>query len=74
MQQNNAMKLLDNTRHKRDDCVYTPNKNKAERNKTMLQNATKRNETMQQNALKCVKTTQQSYATIHNAMTLLTDD
>eukprot|EP00957_Ditylum_brightwellii_P156156 11885910-Ditylum_brightwellii.AAC.1 len=37
-------------------------------------NATKQRVETQQNATKCSETTRQSYATIHNAMTLLTND
>eukprot|EP00957_Ditylum_brightwellii_P088252 6723265-Ditylum_brightwellii.AAC.1 len=79
-QQINATKLRNKTRHKKDDCVDTPNKKQAKGNEEKKrvktqQNATKRrDETTQQNATKRDKTTRRSYATTHNAMTLLTDD
>eukprot|EP00957_Ditylum_brightwellii_P103527 7887794-Ditylum_brightwellii.AAC.1 len=40
----------------------------------MRRNAVKRDKTTRQNAAKLDKTTRQSYATIHGAMTLLTDN
>eukprot|EP00957_Ditylum_brightwellii_P164018 12487960-Ditylum_brightwellii.AAC.1 len=56
---NNATKLRNETRHKKDDCVDTPNKKQAKGDEKTSQNATKRRD----------KTTRRNDATKRNETT-----